>query len=37
MFDFLPPREENPAPVEKKEKTSTEFYTRAEIREKFGV
>ncbi|WP_304618312.1 helix-turn-helix domain-containing protein, partial [Paramuribaculum intestinale] len=37
MFDFLPPREENPAPVEKKDKTITEFYTRAEIREKFGV
>jgi len=37
MSDFLPPKEENPAPVEKKEKAITEFYTRADIREKFGV
>lgn len=37
MSDFLPPKEENPAPVEKKGKAITEFYTRAEIREKFGV
>lgn len=37
MFDFLPPREENQVSVERTDKTITEFYTRAEIREKFGV
>lgn len=37
MFDFLPPREENQVSVERTGKTITEFYTRAEIREKFGV
>lgn len=37
MFDFLPPKEETSAATKKKDKTITEFYTRAEIREKFGV
>lgn len=37
MFDFLPPKEENQVSVERTDKTITEFYTRAEIREKFGV
>lgn len=37
MFDFLPPREETEVTTKKKDKTITEFYTRAEIREKFGV
>lgn len=37
MSDFIPPKEESSAPTEKKDTTITEFYTRAEIREKFGV
>lgn len=37
MFDFLPPNEETSVVPEKKDNTITEFYTRAEIREKFGV
>ena len=38
MFDFLSPKESEPVEVtEKKGKSISEFYTRAEIREKFGV
>ncbi len=38
MFDFLSPKEGEPVEVtEKKGKSISEFYTRAEIREKFGV
>lgn len=37
MSDFLPPKEETPAITDKNAKAITEFYTRAEIREKFGV
>ncbi|MCM1117498.1 MAG: helix-turn-helix domain-containing protein, partial [Pseudoflavonifractor sp.] len=37
MFDYLPPKEATSAPIEKKDKTISEFYTRAEIREKYGV
>jgi len=39
MFDFLPPKESKPKEdaFEKKGKSISDFYTRAEIREKFGV
>lgn len=38
MFDFLSPKEREPVKVsEKKGKSISEFYTRAEIREKYGV
>lgn len=39
MFDFLPPKESKPKEddLEKKGKSLSDFYTRAEIREKFGV
>lgn len=37
MSDFLPPKEETSVATEKKDKAITELYTRAEIREKFGV
>ena len=38
MFDFLSPKESEPVEVtEKKGKSISEFYTRAEIREKYGV
>lgn len=38
MFDFLTPRETSPAePSEKKSKSLADFYTRADIREKYGV
>ena len=38
MFDFLSPKESEPVEAsEKKGKSISEFYTRAEIREKFGV
>lgn len=38
MFDFLSPKESEPVEVtEKKGKSISEFYTRAEIRENFGV
>lgn len=38
MFDFLSPKEGEPVEVsEKKAKSISDFYTRAEIREKFGV
>ena len=38
MFDFLSPKESEPVEVtEKKGKSISEFYTRAEIRGKFGV
>ncbi len=38
MFDFLSPKEGEPVEVtEKKSKSISDFYTRAEIREKFGV
>lgn len=39
MFDFLTPKESEPKEEtsEKKGKSISEFYTRAEIREKFGV
>lgn len=38
MFDFLSPKEsESVEATEKKGKSISEFYTRAEIREKFGV
>lgn len=39
MFDFLSPkkRETNEEAIEKKGKSISNFYTRAEIREKFGV
>ncbi|MCM1505356.1 MAG: helix-turn-helix domain-containing protein [Muribaculum sp.] len=37
MFGYLSPREAASVTTEKNDKTITEFYTRAEIREKFGV
>lgn len=38
MFDFLSPKESEPKETnEKKGKSLSDFYTRAEIREKFGV
>ena len=38
MFDFLSPKESEPKETtEKKGKSISDFYTRAEIREKFGV
>lgn len=38
MFDFLTPKETSPIePSEKKSKSLTDFYTRADIREKYGV
>lgn len=38
MFDFLSPKESEPVEAsEKKGKSISDFYTRAEIREKFGV
>lgn len=38
MFDFLSPKENEPkGTTEKKGKSLSDFYTRAEIREKFGV
>ena len=38
MFDFLSPKESEPVEVtEKRKKSTSNFYTRAEIREKFGV
>lgn len=39
MFDFLSPKEieTNEEAIEKKGKSISDFYTRAEIREKFGV
>ena len=38
MFDFLSPKESEPKePTEKKGKSLSDFYTRAEIRERFGV
>lgn len=38
MFDFLSPKEGEPVEVtEKKAKSISDFYTRAEIREKFGI
>lgn len=38
MFDFLTPKENTSSePAEKKSKSLADFYTRAEIREKFGV
>lgn len=38
MFDFLSPKESEPVEVnDKKGKSISEFYTRAEIREKYGV
>ena len=39
MFDFLSPKESEPKEevIEKKGKSISDFYTRAEIREKFGV
>lgn len=38
MFDFLSPKESEPKEsTEKKRKSISDFYTRAEIREKFGV
>ncbi len=39
MFDFLPPKESKPKKetTERKGKSISDFYTRAEIREKFGV
>lgn len=38
MFDFLSPKENEPkGATEKKGKSLSDFYTRAEIREKFGV
>ena len=39
MFDFLSPKENEPKEetAEKKGKSISDFYTRAEIREKFGV
>lgn len=38
MFDFLPPKEvETKEATEKKGKSISDFYTRAEIREKYGV
>lgn len=38
MFDFLTPKENTSSePAEKKSKSLTDFYTRADIREKYGV
>ena len=38
MFDFLTPKESTSTePAEKKSKSLTDFYTRADIREKYGV
>ena len=38
MFDFLTPKESTSTePVEKKSKSLSDFYTRADIREKYGV
>ena len=38
MFDFLTPKENTSSePAEKKSKSLADFYTRAEIQEKFGV
>lgn len=38
MFDFLTPKENTSSePAEKKSKSLADFYTRSEIREKFGV
>ena len=39
MFDFLSPKESEPKEeaIEKKGKSISDFYTRADIREKFGV
>ena len=38
MFDFLTPKEtELPETAERKSKSISDFYTRAEIREKFGL
>ena len=38
MFDFLTPKENTSAePTEKKSKSLADFYTRADIREKYGV
>ena len=38
MFDFLTPKEStSTVPAEKKSKSLTDFYTRADIREKYGV
>ncbi|MBD5331939.1 MAG: helix-turn-helix domain-containing protein [Bacteroides sp.] len=38
MFDFLPPKENTSVePAEKKSKSLSDFYTRADIREKYGV
>ena len=38
MFDFLTPKETSPIePSEKKSKSLADFYTRADIREKYGV
>ena len=38
MFDFLTPKENiSAAPAEKKSKSLSDFYTRADIREKYGV
>ena len=38
MFDFLTPKENiSAAPAEKKSKSLADFYTRADIREKYGV
>lgn len=38
MFDFLTPKENTSSePAEKKSKTLADFYTRADIREKYGV
>ena len=38
MFDFLAPKEKTSAePAEKKSKSLADFYTRADIREKYGV
>ena len=38
MFDFLTPKENTSAePAEKKSKSLSDFYTRADIREKYGV
>ncbi|MDE6810428.1 MAG: helix-turn-helix domain-containing protein, partial [Muribaculaceae bacterium] len=38
MFDFLAPKEKTSAePSEKKSKSLADFYTRADIREKYGV
>ena len=39
LFDFLSPKESEPEEeaIEKKSKSISDFYTRAEIRDKFGV